>query len=71
MRTYDVYHHPTKGYEAIKRGFSWQGFFFGLFWALVKKLWKAAGILLLALLISEKFFQLLSEPTAFFSIECD
>ena len=61
MTKYDVYQHPIRGYAAIKRGFSWPGFFFGIFWALVKKLWKVAGLLLLGILVSGIFFQLLTK----------
>ncbi|WP_304307844.1 DUF2628 domain-containing protein [Pseudacidovorax intermedius] len=44
MRTYNVYTHPTHGLEAVKVGFSWPAFFFGLFWMLFKKLWRRAGL---------------------------
>jgi len=59
MAEYDVYLHPIKGFAAVKRGFSWPGFFFGILWALFKKLWKVAGLLLLAIFVSEIFFKLL------------
>lgn len=36
---FKVYKHKELGYEAIKQGFSWPGFFFTWIWALVKKLW--------------------------------
>jgi len=38
MKIYEVYQHPVKGYAAVKIGFSWPGFFFGIIWALIKKL---------------------------------
>lgn len=44
MRKFNVYTHPIQGYEAVKIGFSWPAFFFGLFWMLVKKLWVFAGL---------------------------
>jgi hypothetical protein len=47
MRTFTVYRHPVKGYEAVKKGFSWPGFFFGWVWAFVKRL-VAAGFVLLS-----------------------
>ncbi len=47
---YDVYHHPEQGYEAVKRGFSWPAFFFGMFWALAKKLILVSALLALAIL---------------------
>ena len=43
MKTFNVYKHPTQGIEAVKIGFSWPAFFFGIIWMLVKKLWGLAG----------------------------
>lgn len=59
MNKFDVYQHPIRGYAAVKIGFSWPGLFFGIFWALVKRLWKVAGLLLLFFFVSEMFFPLL------------
>jgi hypothetical protein len=42
MKTFKVYKHPTRGLEAVKVGFSWTGFIFGIFWMLLKKLWAVA-----------------------------
>jgi len=42
MSSYRIYQHPTQGYEAVRIGFSWPGFFFGMIWMLVKKLWGLA-----------------------------
>jgi len=39
MKTFDVYRHPTQGYEAVKSGFSWPAFFFTWIWAFIKGLW--------------------------------
>ena len=39
MRTFDVYEHPTGGYEQVKQGFSWPAFLFTWIWAFVKQLW--------------------------------
>lgn len=39
MKTFKVYKHPAKGLEAVKVGFSWPGFLFGIFWLLLKRLW--------------------------------
>ena len=44
MKTFNVYKHPTQGFEAVKVGFSWPAFFFGIIWMLVKKLWGLAGL---------------------------
>ena len=43
---FDVYKHRIQGYEAVKQGFSWPGFFIGGLWALSKKLWLHAIVLL-------------------------
>jgi hypothetical protein len=61
MTKYDVYRYPVRGYAAIKRGFSWPGFFFGIFWALAKRLWKVVGLLVLTIFVSAIFFQLLTK----------
>ena len=36
MKVFTVYKHESKGYEAVKVGWSWPGFFFGPWWMLVK-----------------------------------
>jgi len=46
MRRYSVYHHPQRGYRAVKDGFCWPAFFFGVWWALFKGLWPTAFLLL-------------------------
>ena len=46
MTTFDVYRHPTLGYEAVKRGFSWPAFFVGPIWALSKRMWVGGALLL-------------------------
>jgi hypothetical protein len=48
MKTFDLYRHPTRGYEAVKRGFSWPGFLIGAIWALSKRMWLGGGVLLVA-----------------------
>jgi hypothetical protein len=42
MKTFVVYKHPTLGYEAVKKGFSWPAFFFTWIWAISKYLWGPA-----------------------------
>jgi|GEM_PF-1073624 len=44
MKYFDIYNHPVRGYEAVKHGFSWPAFCFGMFWALAKRLWKVVGV---------------------------
>ena len=45
QKNYNIYSHPNKVPVAVKQGFSWPGFFFGGFWALLKGLWVHAIIL--------------------------
>lgn len=45
MKTYKVFQHPDGRIEAVKQGWSWPAFFFGIIWAIVKKLWGLTGIL--------------------------
>lgn len=55
MLNFDVFVHQNEGYEAVKRGFSWPAFLFGVFWAFYKKLWLPGAIylaLMLALALS-------------------
>ena len=51
MKTFDVYHHPHLGYRAVKRGISWPGLLFGIFWALSRKLWDVAFMFTLSILV--------------------
>ena len=48
MKTYDLYRHPTLGYEAVKRGFSWPGFLISPIWVLSKRMWLGGTLLLVA-----------------------
>lgn len=44
MKQYKVYRHPDGRIEAVKDGWSWPGFFFGIFWLAYKQLWVPATI---------------------------
>ena len=46
IKTFNVYHHPMYGFEAVKVGFSWPALFFGILWMMYKKLWLFAGIII-------------------------
>jgi len=46
MKTFDLYRHPTLGYEAVKRGFSWPAFLIAPIWALSKRMWLGSALLL-------------------------
>jgi hypothetical protein len=63
MKTFTVYHHPLKGFEAVREGFSWPGFFLTWIWAFFKGLpgigWRLLLVWLAALLLA-----LLREPVA-------
>lgn len=52
MKTFNVYQHPTLGYQAVKVGFCWPAFFFGGIWALVSKMWVASALIWLIGLIA-------------------
>jgi hypothetical protein len=43
MKTFSVYQHPMLGSTAVKHGFSWPAFVFGIFWAMRHKLWHVVG----------------------------
>jgi hypothetical protein len=52
MKTYEIYTSPIGGIEAVKKGWSWPGFFFSWIWAFVKKLHGlGAGILIVGLIL--------------------
>ena len=44
MKPFNVYKHPTLGFEAVKVGFSWPAFSLGLIWMVGKRLWGFAGL---------------------------
>jgi hypothetical protein len=51
MRQHRVYKHETKGYYAVKVGFAWYGFFFNVFWLIIKSLffWLSFFIIVLTI----------------------
>jgi len=55
MHTFEVYHHIEKGHEAVKKGFSWPGFFFGAIWAFVKGLPGIGVVLIIVALVLRVF----------------
>lgn len=48
MKTFNVYKYPTQGFDAVKVGFSWPAFFFGLIWMTKEKVWGLAGLWIVA-----------------------
>jgi len=63
MKNYKVFKHPDGRIEAVKQGWSWPGFFFGLIWALIKKLWLVAGVLILIAIVSAIISEVASPDT--------
>jgi len=61
MKTFDVYKHPTQGYQAVKQGFGWPAFIFTIIWAFVKKMWGLGlaflGVIFLLTLVETAFEQ--------------
>lgn len=61
MKTFDVYKHPTQGYQAVKQGFGWPAFFFTVIWAFVKKMWGLGfaflGVIFLLVIVETVFEQ--------------
>ncbi|NRA73654.1 MAG: DUF2628 domain-containing protein [Rickettsiales bacterium] len=56
MKFYSVYkksNDPMEKSILVKRGFSWGNFFFGILWALYKKLWDLALVYTLFMLIAK------------------
>jgi hypothetical protein len=67
MNKYKVYKHSVLGYEIIKEGFSWPGFFFTWIWAFLKKLNTQGAILLPVVFISNSLGLALTGPVVFIS----
>jgi hypothetical protein len=54
VKTFQVFRQPIRGHEAVKIGFSWPAFFWGLFglsvvWLALKRLWVLTAIWFAAL----------------------
>lgn len=56
MRTFDVYHHPARDYQAVKQGFGWPAFLFCAIWAFFKRMW-GVGLAVLAVLFVLKIIE--------------
>jgi hypothetical protein len=39
MKEFKIYANPLGSYQAVKQGWSWPAFFFGVIWSLAKRLW--------------------------------
>lgn len=55
MASFRILTHPEHGTRAVKIGWSWPAFFFGLFWALYKRMWLLAGSLFGFIVLSSVF----------------
>lgn len=51
LKTFEIYQRPNGAIEAVKKGWSWPGFIFVLFWAYAKRLYTIANTLLLVSII--------------------
>jgi len=45
MKTFKIYRHPELGLQAVKVGFTWPGFLFGVIWMLICRLWIHAAVI--------------------------
>ena len=54
VHEYQVFEHPVQGFDAVKIGWLWPAFFFTFIWALNKRLWPWATVILIgyALIVS-------------------
>ena len=48
MKQFKIYENPQGTFAAVKVGFCWPAFFFGIFWTLFAKLWKVAIVIFVA-----------------------
>jgi len=55
MASFRILTHPQHGTRAVKIGWSWPAFFFGMFWALYKRMWLLAGSLFGFIVLSSVF----------------
>ncbi|MCO7233504.1 MULTISPECIES: DUF2628 domain-containing protein [unclassified Cobetia] len=55
MASFRILTHPQHGTLAVKIGWSWPAFFFGMFWALYKRMWLLAGSLFGFIVLSSVF----------------
>lgn len=52
MKKFYVFKHDLKGYEAVKDGFSWPGFFFPVIWLSYRKVWLLSFVLLVVFIFT-------------------
>src|SRR5882724_13390649 len=71
MRVYQIFKHPEKSAQAVKRGFSWPGFFFTWIWALTRGLWLAGGLIFLSAFVLGIFIQAMGSKNWLFSFTLD
>ena len=65
---FKAYKHSVFGYEVIKQGFSWPGFFFTWIWAFIKKLWVVGIVLLIVAFTANSIAIILSGQNIIFSL---
>jgi len=71
MRVYQIFKHPERGVQAVKRGYSWPAFFFTWIWALTRRLWLAGGLLFLCSIFLGIFNRALGMRSWEFSLAVD
>ena len=65
MKTFQVFKHDVKGYDAVKDGFSWPGFFFTGIWSLYRQLWWLFGVVIGIVVLSNILQQGMIEAGGF------
>jgi hypothetical protein len=62
MKTFRILTAEGKPPIATKKGFCWPAFFFGVFWALYKRFWPAAGVLLVLTVVLRALPRMIDFP---------
>ncbi|KAA9131349.1 hypothetical protein F3N42_08480 [Marinihelvus fidelis] len=61
MHIYDIYRHPDYGYQAVRRGFSWQAFLLPSVWAVRRGLGYITLVLVIATSLAFDIAELLGQ----------
>jgi hypothetical protein len=65
-RLFNLYEHPTQGFQAVKVGFSWPAFFLTAIWMMVHRLWRLLAIwigLYIVVHLAEGFVETLDDSS--------
>lgn len=63
MKTYKIFENADGRQEAVKQGWSWPAFLFGMFWSLFKKLWKVSFVVLVSVVSAAMLVYFLMEAS--------